>query len=134
MDWPSGSHASTFGGNPVACAAAIETLRLVEHKYMANAARRGLELKRGLAALAARFACVKEVRGLGLMVGVEVHHEGAPAPALRDRIVDAAFHRGLLLLPCGASTVRFCPPLCLSARQIQTGLTLFDAALSAAVD
>jgi 4-aminobutyrate aminotransferase len=132
MDWPSGSHASTFGGNPVACAAALETLRLVESRYMANAERRGLELRRGLTNLAANQPCVKEVRGLGLMVGVEVHQGGAPAPALRDRVVDEAFVRGLLLLPCGASTVRFCPPLCLSSRQVQIGLTLFDAALSAA--
>jgi 4-aminobutyrate aminotransferase len=132
MDWPSGSHASTFGGNPVACAAAIETLRLVEARYMANAAARGLELTRGLTLLAGRHPSVKEVRGLGLMVGVEVQDGGEPAPALRDRVVDEAFRRGLLLLPCGASTVRFCPPLCLTARQVQIGLTLFDAALSAA--
>jgi 4-aminobutyrate aminotransferase len=131
MDWPSGSHASTFGGNPVACAAAIETLRLVEARYMANAAARGLELTRSLTLLAARHPSVKEVRGLGLMVGVEVQAGGEPAPALRDRVVDEAFRRGLLLLPCGASTVRFCPPLCLTARQVQIGLTLFDAALSA---
>lgn len=132
MDWPSGSHASTFGGNPVACAAAIETLRLVESRYMGNAARRGLELKRGLVNLAARHSCVADVRGIGLMVGVEVHEGGAPAPGLRDLVIEAAFRRGLLLLPCGASTVRFCPPLCLSARQVQTGLTLFDASLLAA--
>lgn len=130
MDWPSGSHASTFGGNPVACAAAIETLRLVERKYMANAAARGEQLMRGLTSLAAAYPSVKEVRGLGLMVGVEVREGDAPAPARRDRVVDAAFRRGLLLLPCGSSTVRFCPPLCLSPRQVETGLTLFDAALS----
>jgi 4-aminobutyrate aminotransferase len=134
MDWPSGSHASTFGGNPVACAAAIETLRLVETKYMANAERRGLELKHGLTNLAARHPCIREVRGLGLMVGVEVQSGGEPAPALRDRIVDEAFRRGLLLLPCGASTVRFCPPLCLTARQVQIGLTLVDAALAASTN
>lgn len=134
MDWPSGSHASTFGGNPVACAAAIETLRLVETRYMANAERRGLELKHGLTNLAARHPCIREVRGLGLMVGVEVHSGGEPDPALRDRIVDEAFRRGLLLLPCGASTVRLCPPLCLTARHVQIGLTLVDAALAASTN
>jgi 4-aminobutyrate aminotransferase len=131
MDWPSGSHASTFGGNPVACAAAVETLRLVEMKYMANAEKRGRELTHGLTSLAALHACIKEVRGLGLMVGVEIQQGGLPAPGLRDQVVDEAFRRGLLLLPCGTSTVRFCPPLCLSARQVQIGLTLFDGALSA---
>ncbi len=133
MDWPSGSHASTFGGNPVACAAALATLRLVTTKYRANAERRGLELKQGLNLLAASHPCIKEVRGLGLMIGAELHEQGNPAPALRDRVIDLAFRRGLLLLPCGPSTVRFCPPLCLSARQVETGLELFADALEAAV-
>ncbi len=133
MDWPSGSHASTFGGNPVACAAALATLRLVKTKYRANAERRGNELMQGLNVLAARHPCIKEVRGLGLMIGAEIHEQGSPAPALRDRVIDLAFRRGLLLLPCGPSTVRFCPPLCLNARQVQTGLELFAEALDAAV-
>jgi 4-aminobutyrate aminotransferase len=68
------------------------------------------------------------------MIGVELQSLGAPAPALRDRVIDLAFRRGLLLLPCGASTVRFCPPLCLSARQVQIGLDLFSAALRSAED
>jgi 4-aminobutyrate aminotransferase len=129
MSWPSGSHASTFGGNPVACAAAIATLRLVEAKYRNNAVRRGAELKEGLAALAAGDARVREVRGLGLMIGVEVQDGGMPAPALRDAIIQEAFRHGLLLLPCGRSTVRFCPPLCLTGRQVGMGLELFEAAL-----
>jgi 4-aminobutyrate aminotransferase len=132
MDWPSGSHASTFGGNPVACAAAIETLKLVEARYCANAERRGRELKAGLDAIASRYACIADVRGLGLMIGVELRSTGGPDPDLRDRVVDLAFHRGLLLLPCGASTVRICPPLCLSARQVAIGLDRFEAALAAA--
>jgi 4-aminobutyrate aminotransferase len=132
MDWPSGSHASTFGGNPVACAAAVETLRLVEDRYCANAVRRGRELKEGLEALASDHPCVKDVRGLGLMVGVEVRSDREPAGTLRDRVIEAAFRRGLLLLPCGPSTVRICPPLCLSARQVRIGLNLLDEALAAA--
>lgn len=131
MDWPSGSHASTFGGNPVACAAALATLSLVETRYCANAVRRGEELRRGLVAMAPRYPMVREVRGLGLMIGVEIQADGSPAPALRDAIVDQAFQRGLLLLPCGPSTVRFSPPLCLSGRQVQTGLALFESALAA---
>jgi 4-aminobutyrate aminotransferase len=132
MDWPSGSHASTFGGNPVACAAALATLRLVETRYRANAEKRGAELREGLAALAPRHPSIREVRGLGLMIGVEIQSEGAPDPDLRDQIIEQAFRRGLLLLPCGPSTVRFCPPLCLTGRQVQIGLELFGAAIKAA--
>jgi 4-aminobutyrate aminotransferase len=67
---------------------------------------------------------VKEVRGLGLMLGMEVQHDGSPDPDLRDAIVDRAYHHGLLLLPCGASTVRFCPPLCLTGRQVGMALEI----------
>ncbi len=130
MDWPSGSHASTFGGNPVACAAALATLDLVETRYRANAERRGRALREGLESLMPRHPEIREVRGLGLMIGVEIQSEGEPDPPLRDRIIDRAFRRGLLLLPCGLSTIRFCPPLCLTGRQVQIGLELFDAALS----
>lgn len=132
MDWPSGSHASTFGGNPVACAAALATLRLVEGRYMANAEARGGQLMDGLRALAGDHPSIREVRGLGLMVGMEVQAGGSPDPGLRDRIVERAFRRGLLLLPCGASTVRFCPPLCLTRRQVEIGLGIVEAALGEA--
>jgi 4-aminobutyrate aminotransferase len=135
MDWPSGSHASTFGGNPVACAAALAALRLIERKYRANAVRRGGELTEGLTALAQRFPFIREVRGKGLMIGVEIQGpDGEPNPRLRDWIIDLAFHRGLLLLPCGPSTVRLCPPLCLTRRQVEIGLTLLDASMTAAVE
>jgi len=135
MDWPSGSHASTFGGNPVACAASLATLRLVEERYCANADRRGRQMREGLLALARRFPGIREVRGLGLMIGVEIQSEaGEPAPALRDRMIDLAFHRGLLLLPCGTSTIRICPPLCLTARQVEIGLDLIGATMLAAED
>jgi 4-aminobutyrate aminotransferase len=135
MDWPSGSHASTFGGNPVACAGALASLRLIERKYRANAVRKGEELREGLTALAQRFPFIKEVRGLGLMIGFEIQDpDGDPCPRLRDWIIDLAFHRGLLLLPCGPSTIRVCPPLCLTSRQVEIGLALIDAAMTAAVE
>src|SRR4051795_6517968 len=131
MDWPSGSHASTFGGNPVACAAALASLRLIETRYRENALVRGAQLHSGLEAIAARHGYVREVRGRGLMIGMEVQDgTGSPAPSLRDRIIDAAFHKGLLLLPCGASTVRFCPPLCLTRRQVGIGLEILEAAMA----
>jgi 4-aminobutyrate aminotransferase len=135
MDWPSGSHASTFGGNPVACAASLATIRLLENRYMANAIRRGKQLRDGLAALAERLPFIREVRGIGLMLGAEIQSEsGLPAPGLRDELIDLAFHRGLLLLPCGPSTVRFCPPLCLTERQVDIGLDILSAAMEAAAD
>jgi 4-aminobutyrate aminotransferase len=131
MDWPSGSHASTFGGNPVACAAALVTLTLVERRYRANSERRGEELREGLRRLSGVHSCIRDVRGLGLMVGMEVGSpDGRPDPALRDLIIDQAFHKGLLLLPCGSSTVRFSPPLCLTPRQVRIGLDLVESSLA----
>jgi 4-aminobutyrate aminotransferase len=133
MDWPSGSHASTFGGNPVACAASLATIRLLEDRYRANAERRGRQLRDGLAALEDRFTFIREVRGLGLMVGLEVQSKtGEPAPVLRDELIELAFHRGLLLLPCGPSTIRFCPPLCVTKRQVEICLELLCATMQAA--
>jgi 4-aminobutyrate aminotransferase len=133
MDWPSGSHASTFGGNPVACAASLATIRLLQERYLANAEERGIQLRDGLAALAQRFSFIREVRGLGLMVGLEIQSEsGEPAPGFRDELIDMAFQRGLLLLPCGPSTIRFCPPLCVTSRQIRIGLELLAATMKAA--
>lgn len=133
MNWKPGSHASTFGGNPVACAAALATLELLLEKYMRNAARRGDQLIEGLRRVAARRPeVVHEVRGVGLMVGMEVRLDGQPSPEFRDLVVDLAFERGLLLLPCGKSTVRFCPPLCVNRRQVEIALELVEAALAAA--
>ncbi len=134
MDWPSGSHASTFGGNPVACAAALTTLELVETKYMENARRRGSELIESLAEIARNSSIVRDVRGKGLMIGVEIGSNDAPSPTLRDKVVARAFERGLLLLPCGTSTVRICPPLCLSSQQVKVGLEVIREVLSALED
>jgi 4-aminobutyrate aminotransferase len=131
MDWPSGSHASTFGGNPVACRAALASLDLLEGGYVRNAHDRGVQLRAGLDRLAADHGCLLNVRGLGLMTAVDVVNplDGVTAPGLREQIIQAAFHRGLLLLGCGESAIRFCPPLCLSAEQVETGLRVLDAAL-----
>ncbi|HEY8519938.1 MAG TPA: acetyl ornithine aminotransferase family protein [Gammaproteobacteria bacterium] len=133
MDWPPGSHGSTFGGNPVSCAAALATLELLEQGLVANAARMGERLRTRLAALAERHALIGDVRGLGLMVGVELVRDRAtktPAVEERNRVVQKCFERGLLLLGCGESTVRFCPPLIVNEQQIDTAVELFDAALA----
>jgi 4-aminobutyrate aminotransferase len=133
MDWPSGSHASTFGGNPVSCRAALATLELLEQCYTANAAERGEQLRRGLGKLQRSFAQIGDVRGLGLMVAADIlqadDHQ-APDPAARDEIVQAAFHQGLLLLGCGESALRFCPPLCITAEQVETALHILAGVLA----
>jgi 4-aminobutyrate aminotransferase len=134
MDWPSGSHASTFGGNPVSCRAALATLDLLEKEYISNATERGEQLRRGLQELRRRHACIGDVRGLGLMVAMDMLSASdgqTPDPALRDDIVQAAFHQGLLLLGCGESAIRFCPPLCISAAQVETALRILDGVLTA---
>lgn len=135
MNWPPGSHASTFGGNPLSCRAALATIDLIEREYMTNATARGDQLKKGLAQLHRRFPTVGDVRGLGLMVAVDLVKSRDPYthdPALRDALVQSAFHRGLLLLGCGESAIRFCPPLCITAEQVETALAILAEALAAA--
>ena len=125
MDWPSGSHASTFGGNPVACRAALATLDLLEREYTANAAERGEQLRSGLRQLARRHDGLSDVRGLGLMVAVDL-----PTGAVRDEVIQSAFRRGLLLLGCGERGLRFCPPLCVTATQVEAALIILDQVLA----
>jgi 4-aminobutyrate aminotransferase len=126
MDWPSGSHASTFGGNPVACRAALATIDLLEREYMANAAVRGEQLRAGLRELATKHSTLTGVRGLGLMTAADL-----PSGAHREQVIQGAFQRGLLLLGCGEAALRFCPPLCITAEQVQTCLRILDGVLGA---
>ena len=135
MDWPPGSHASTFGGNPVACRAALATLDLLDQGYTANAAERGEQLRAGLRQLAERSPLLKNVRGLGLMTAVDVLNpaDGSSAPALREAVIQGAFERGLLLLGCGESALRFCPPLCVTAGQVDICLRLLAVVLDSVV-
>lgn len=120
MKWQPGAHASTFGGNPVTCAAALTTIALLEEGLMENAARMGEYLMGRLRTWPARFACVGDVRGLGLMIGVEFVRDQATrekAPELREAVVDLAFQRGLLTLGAGENTLRLCPPLVVTREQ-----------------
>jgi 4-aminobutyrate aminotransferase len=133
MDWPPGSHASTFGGNPVSCRASLATLELLEREYIANAAQRGEHLRQGLLRLQPQFPELGEVRGLGLMMAVDLvkdREAGVLDPALRDEVVQDAFLKGLLLLGCGESAIRFCPPLCVTAEQVDTALRLLVEVLA----
>jgi len=134
MSWPPGAHANTFGGNPLACAAALVTIDLLEEEMIANAARQGAYLKSKLIEMQAKHPSIGDVRGIGLMVGAELVKDKAtkePAPALRDAAVDEAFNRGVLLLGCGQNTVRFMPALNVVQGEVDEGLAVFDQALTA---
>ncbi|WP_017317233.1 acetyl ornithine aminotransferase family protein [Mastigocladopsis repens] len=131
MTWQPGSHATTFGGNPVACAAAIATLRLLESGLMANATQMGELLQVGLGHLSEQFPQVSPPRGKGLMVAVDLlDNEGKFDPKLRDRILQKAFLRGLLLLGCGKAAIRFCPPLVIDSDQIEIALQILFEVLA----
>jgi 4-aminobutyrate aminotransferase len=131
--WTRSTHGSTFGGNPVACAAALATIGLIEEGLVENAAALGAYLKGKLEALQAKRAVIGDVRGLGLMIGVEFASPGGglvPDPALRDRVMQNCFARGLLLLGCGASTLRFCPPLIVKKEEVDVAVEIFDSAIA----
>jgi len=133
MAWPPGSHASTFGGNPVSCAAALETLRLLRDQLVTNAAAVGGHLKDRLTALADKHPLIGDVRGRGLMIGVElVRDRKTKERAIdeRDAVVTACFTRGLLLLGAGKNAIRFSPPLVLTREQADTAVKIFDDALT----
>jgi 4-aminobutyrate aminotransferase len=133
MTWPPGTHASTFGGNPVACAAALATIALLKEQLMANAADVGAHLKAGLEALMDRHALVGDVRGRGLMVGVELVRDRVTkerAVEERNAVVKACFERGLLILGAGRNAIRFSPPLVLTRAEAETAVRIFDEALS----
>jgi 4-aminobutyrate aminotransferase len=135
MDWPRGAHGNTFGGNPLACAAALATIDLIENQYLENAATVGTYMIDALHEIAARHPSIGDVRGLGLMIGVEFvkdRKSKTPADELCARIVDLAFERGLILLSCGKSVMRFAPPLSITQKEVDEGLTIFEEALSLA--
>ena len=133
MAWPPGAHASTFGGNPVSCAAALATISLLKDHLVANAADVGAHLMAGLKALADKHPLVGDVRGRGLMIGVELVRDRQTkerATTERDAVVTAAFARGLLVLGAGKNAVRFSPPLVLTRAEAETAVRIFDAALT----
>jgi len=135
MTWPPGAHASTFGGNPVACAAALTTIQLLEQGLVENAARTGAYMRERMAGWSRQFPIVGDVRGLGLMIGIELVRDQVTkekAPELRDRVVDLAFRRGLLILGAGDNTLRLCPPLIVTRDQCDFALDTLEACLSEA--
>jgi 4-aminobutyrate aminotransferase len=133
MDWPVGAHSNTFGGNPLACAAALETIKLVQNGLMQNAADVGHFLNGALEELARRHRIVGDVRGCGLMIGIELvrnRQTKERATSERDALVMAAFRRGLLVLAAGANTIRLSPPLLITKQHAETAVSILDDALA----
>ena len=135
MNWPPGSHASTFGGNNLACAAGFAVLEVMsEDGFGDRVIERGTHLLDGLEKLRKKHELIGDVRGIGLMAGIELVRNRVskePATSERDAALRCAFEHGLALLPAGESVIRFCPPLTITPQEIDVGLSLLDGALSA---
>jgi 4-aminobutyrate aminotransferase len=135
MDWVPGSHASTFGGNPISCQAALTTIELLQEGLIENASRLGRYLLEKLKELQKRFHLIGDVRGKGLMIGVEIVKD----PETKEKgieeknaIIQACFEKGLLILGCGENVIRFIPPLIITKSQVDTALTIFEEVLGEA--
>lgn len=136
-NWPRGAHGNTFGGNPICCAAAFATLELVEKEYATNAAEVGDYFMERLRELQTRHEVIGEVRGKGLMIGIELVTDQAsrnPARELCEAVLHRAFHNGLILLSCGVSTVRFMPPLMITKGDVDEAFSILEASLNEALE
>lgn len=134
MNWTPGAHASTFGGNPVCIAASLATIKLLEEKYMANAARMGELVMKKTADWKQRHKIVGDIRGRGLMIGIEFVRDQKTkekAAELRNKIVEQAFYKGLLVLGSGDTTLRLCPPLLVDEEQVDFALRTLDGVITA---
>jgi len=134
MDWHKGAHASTFGGNPVALASALKTIELLQGGLVENAREVGAYLETGLNKLKEKYDVIGDVRGLGMMLGVEFVTDKLslkPDPEFRDRIEYSCYERGLIILGCGANTIRWSPPLILTKENVDVALAIFDEAIAA---
>jgi 4-aminobutyrate aminotransferase len=135
MDWVPGSHASTFGGNPVSIAATLATIGILSREGLANAARVGEQMLERLRGWIETHPLVGDVRGRGLMIGIELVKDKAtrePATALRNRVETLAFERGLMILGCGETSLRLCPPLIVSEQEATVALDILEEALTLA--
>ena len=133
MTWPPGSHASTFGGNPVSSAAALKTIELLKSSLMKNAAEVGAYMIDRLRELQQKHQIIGDVRGRGLMIGIELVRDRVTkerATTERDKVVDACFYRGLLVLGAGKNAIRISPPLVLTKAQAATAVEIIDQAFS----
>jgi 4-aminobutyrate aminotransferase len=136
MDWPPGAHGTTFGGNPVSCAAATATIRVIEEEgLLENARRMGERLLSAVKDIQTRHESIGDVRGKGLVVGVELVEDREtkePATQLRKDVIDRAFRKGLLILGCGPSTVRFMPALNVDTKTVDEAMAIFEESLAEA--
>jgi 4-aminobutyrate aminotransferase len=135
MTWAKGAHGNTYGGNPIACAAALATIALIDDQYLKNARQVGDYAMTTLNGIQSRHPSIGQVRGMGLMIGVEFvkdQETHQPDEELRDRIIHLAFEKGLLLLGCGKSTIRIAPPLNINQAEIDQGLMIFEEVISEA--
>jgi 4-aminobutyrate aminotransferase len=135
VTWPLGSHGNTYGGNPIACAAALATLDLIQDEYLQNATDVGNYAIDALNEIAVRHPSIGQVRGIGLMIGVEFvksKQSREPAHDLRERIVQRAFERGLISLGCGRSTIRISPPLSITRNELDDGLEILEESITLA--
>lgn len=133
MNWPEGAHGNTYGGNPIACAAALATLDLVEDELMQNAAELGEYTMDALSEIQSRHKTIGQVRGKGLMIGVEFvedQESRKPAHEFRDKVEELAFQNGLLLMGCGKSTIRIAPALSIDKALIDEGLEKLESAIT----
>jgi 4-aminobutyrate aminotransferase len=132
MSWPPGAHASTFGGNPVCCAAALATIKLLENGLVENAQKVGAVIMKRLETLQAKYEFIGDVRGKGLMIGMELVEDSitkAPATEKRNSVIYKCFEKGLLMQGCGATAIRFSPSLMITEEEVHTGLDIFESAI-----
>ncbi|CAG0941690.1 4-aminobutyrate aminotransferase [Anaerolineae bacterium] len=135
MDWAPGTHGNTYGGNPISCAASLATFELIEKEYLKNAAEVGSYAIEALEEIKARHPSIGDVRGKGLMIGVEFvknRETKEPASELTERVVENGFERGLLMLSCGKSVIRVAPPLCITKSEMDEGLKILEESLTVA--
>jgi 4-aminobutyrate aminotransferase len=135
MDWAAGTHGNTYGGNPLSCAASLATIDLIENGFMQNAAEVGAYAMDALEEIKSRHPSIGDVRGKGLMIGVEFvkdRETKEPAADLTERVVNLGYERGLLMLSCGKSVIRIAPPLSMSKSEMDEGLRIFEEALTVA--
>jgi 4-aminobutyrate aminotransferase len=132
VTWPKGSHGNTYGGNPIACAAALATLDLLEREYIQNAAEIGAYAIMRLKEMQTRHPAISAIRGIGLMIGVDLTSEDSTVISdkqVRDQVVQHTFEHGLLTLGCGTNTIRISPPLCITRAEMDEGLEIFEEAV-----
>ena len=134
MSWPPGSHGSTFGGNPVSCAASLATLALVENELMDNARKMGPYLLKRLSKLETKYKCVKNIRGKGLMIAIDLYQDEQPSHDAAYQFEQKCFQEGLLVLGCGEYSVRLTPPLIVQKSQIDIAVDIMETVLDGLAD